>query len=98
MKVTLNAEAARYIREKGGHLVLYHAPGPGCCGTGDMLFPSLEVGPPRLSPDQYRSIDQDGIQIHIDRDLDAQGEHWRVSLNKVLFWRSLAVARVDDHN
>lgn len=46
----------------------------GCCG-GQASLAVAEPGPPR-DPSPYRRVDVDGVEVFIDRRMDAPGERW----------------------
>lgn len=66
MDISLDGAAAEFIRQRGGHLVLFEAPVTGCCGIGSAPELMMEVGRPRRSSEHYDSHLIDGVHIHAD--------------------------------
>ena len=91
MRVSLDPDAAEYIRRKGGQLILFRAEVTGCCGIGSAAAPMLEIGPPRRPLENYRVGQIQGITVYVDRALDESGPDLRIVLVKVLGWQSLSI-------
>lgn len=90
-RVTLGAGVADLVRQKGGHLILFQAQLTGCCGIGSAPAPDWEIGAPRRPPEEYRSVDLDGIVVHVDHALDRSAQEIHVSLSSWLGWKSLTL-------
>lgn len=63
----IEAAAAHYIQTRGGHILLRRSPRHGCCG-GRVFLPVVDLGRP-ASADDYLTLEQDGVRIHIERPL-----------------------------
>lgn len=92
IRVILEPEAAAYIRQRGGHLILFQATVTGCCGIGAAPEMMIEVGVPRQPPEAYQTLVTDGVALHIDRALAAASHEVRISLNRFLGLRSLSLS------
>lgn len=91
MNVFLEPPAREYVRQRGGHLILFQAEVSGCCGLGRALVPMQEVGYPRRPLNEYTSLESEGVTIHVGVALAARNESIRVSLTQVLGWSKLSL-------
>lgn len=91
MRVSLDPDAAEYIRRKGGHLILFRAQLTGCCGIGSAPAPMWEIGPPRRPLENYRVEQIQGVTVYVDRALDESGPDLCIVLDKVFGWQSLSI-------
>lgn len=77
----------------GRSLVVRQSVRNGCCG-GQASLTVAEPGPP-ASEDGYRTMNADGVTVHLDRRLDADGESWNddwtVAVDGMLRLRRLVV-------
>lgn len=93
MKLNVDPEAAALIREEGGHVVVSHAKGGGCCTIGSLIQPQAEYGKPERSLDEFRVIEVDGATIYLDRVLDNRVEStYRLHVTRFLNWKNLEVS------
>jgi hypothetical protein len=88
---TVTDDARRHLA--GRALVVRTSVRHGCCG-GQASLTVAEVGPPDR-PDGYRTIDVDGLDVYIDRRLDAAGEAWHgdwtIAVDGIRRWKRLVV-------
>lgn len=66
-QVHIGPEALRYIGDNGGEVMLRLSPRNGCCG-GTAWLPVVDLGRPQQG-ELYEAIHQDGIIIHVDREI-----------------------------
>jgi hypothetical protein len=88
---TVTQEARQHLA--GRSLVVRRSVRHGCCG-GQASLAVAEVGSPEAA-DGFRTIDADGVIVHIDRRLDgpedAWNGDWTVAVDGIMRWRRLTV-------
>jgi hypothetical protein len=88
--IDISAEAAAFVREKGGALVLRSTLKHGCCG-GRVELVKAEPGAPR-NERGFERFEVDGIVVHAERGLAADlGQPVRIGLDRLLGFRALYV-------
>lgn len=92
MKLTIDPEATAFIREEGGHAILFAGKTTGCCTIGSLLEPMVEIGEPKRPLEEYQVIEADGATIYLDRALEAVEQTFRLHVTRVLRWKSLSVS------
>lgn len=92
MKLNVDPEAVAYIKEEGGHAVIFAGKTSGCCTIGWLLEPQVELGEPRRPVSEYELLQLDGATLYLDRTLEQVVETYRLRLTKVLGWRLLGVS------
>lgn len=90
MQVTVSPEAAAFIKEKGGHILIFRGQYSGCC-VGSVPAPKLDVGKPRNPPENYKIVEISGVTVHIDKELNQFSGTADISLDKALRWRTLSL-------
>ncbi len=91
--IDVTPEAAAFIREKGGSVVLRSTVKLGCCG-GRAELVMAEIGEPRSDDDfEHRHID--GLSLHAERGLiDDLGIPIRIGLDQMFRMRTLYVENI----
>jgi hypothetical protein len=82
--IRIEREAADYVREYGGHVMVRRSPRHGCCG-GRVYLPVVDLGSP-AEAEKYLTIQQDEIVIHMDRVL-FQEQHMAFIIGLSRWWR-----------
>lgn len=92
VRVEVEEEARRWIRERGGEVRLRESRRHGCCG-GVAFVPEVRIGgvdPGRPSgstgggPDGLRSVEVGGVVVHLPRGLRTTGGPVRIGLDRFL--------------
>jgi hypothetical protein len=90
LNLTMDADAASYVREQGGVLTIRTRPRHGCCG-GRVDLATASTEPP-AHPESYVHMERDGISVHVHRRLVMPGDApVHVGLDGLWIWRSLYV-------
>ncbi len=90
MRVVISGEAAKYIRDKGGQVVIFRGSLTGCC-AGKVPSPMIEVGQPRRPLENYDIINHEsGITVYMDKDLAPFNGTGEITLSKNLWWQLLS--------
>lgn len=91
----LSPEAVTFLRERGGHLVVFTAQLTGCCGIGAVPAPMVDARRPLHKPEHYVAAEVDGVVVHQDRGCASRPERLLVSVTRFLGWSSLTSAYAD---
>ncbi len=90
ISIDITPEAADYIREKGGAVMLRSTLKHGCCG-GRVELVKAEAGKPRPE-DDFERFDIAGITLYAERGLaDELHQPIRIGLDRLFKLRSLNV-------
>lgn len=90
LPVDISPEAAEYIRERGGVLMLRASPRHGCCG-GRVEMPIAEVSAP--SAEGFVREDRGDVTLFVERELaDRLNEPVRIGLDRMLGLKKLYVS------
>lgn len=92
MKLNIDPEAAEFIREEGGHAIIFAGKTTGCCTIGWLLEPMVELGKPRRPLEEYQVIEAGGATLYLDRALELVEQTYRLHLTRFLNWKSLSVS------
>ena len=85
--IDVTPEAAAFIREKGGTVMLRSTVKYGCCG-GRVELVKAEIGEPRPE-DDFEHFDIDGLSLSAERGLiDDLGTPIRIGLDKLFKMRA----------
>lgn len=90
VSIDITPDAAEYIREKGGTVMLRSTLKHGCCG-GRVELVKAEAGAPRPE-DDFESFDLDGVTLYAERGLaDDLDTPIRIGLDRLFRMRALYV-------
>ena len=90
MWLKISADAAKYIKDKGGNLIIFQGNLTGCC-IGKVPSPMMEIGMPRRPLENYAIIDHEsGITVYLDKDLASYKGKGEITLSKNLWWKLLS--------
>lgn len=90
LDLTIDDEAAAYIREEGGVLTIRTRPQHGCCG-GRVDLATVSTEPPD-ELEAYVQTERDGLTVSVHKSFVSLGdEPMHVGLDRLWIWRSLYV-------
>jgi hypothetical protein len=89
MEIRLEPEARAYLADRGSAVTLRGSRRHGCCG-GTAFVPVAEPGPP-ADPAGYRTVDADGITVHLEMEMTAGPAPLVIGLDGLWRWRRLRV-------
>lgn len=98
MRLNISSDAANYIRDKGGNLIIFQGSFTGCC-IGKVPSPMIEIGVPKRPHENYDILNLDsGITVYLDKDLASYNGTGKITLSKNLWWKSLSFDYREDQN
>lgn len=90
LDLTIDDEAAAYVREQGGVLTIRTRPQHGCCG-GRVDLATVSTEPPEET-ETYVQTERDGLTVYVHRSFVSLGDApMHVGLDQLWIWRSLYV-------
>lgn len=87
--IRIEADARRYLAERGSAVTLRGSRRHGCCG-GTAFVPVAEPGEPE-ERESYRSVEVDGITVYLQSDVGIGSEPLVVGLDALWRWKRLRV-------
>jgi len=88
-EVRLEPAARAFLRERGGHLTLRGSRRHGCCGGVAFVPTALPERP--ASPEDYRTLEVEGVTVHLDPTLLDPPPSFRIGLDSLLGMKRLRV-------
>jgi hypothetical protein len=88
-EIRIEADARRYLAGRGSAVTLRGSRRHGCCG-GTAFVPVAEPGPP-TAREGYRSVEVDGITVHLQSDVAIGSEPLVIALDTLWRWARLRV-------
>lgn len=95
IRVTISEEAAKYIKNKGGRLIIFQGCLTGCC-AGNVPAPMMEVGEPRRPVENYNIFNESGVTVYMDKELASYNGHAKITLDRTLWWKSLSFGYLEE--
>lgn len=92
IKLNIDPEAAAFIKEEGGHAIIFAGKTTGCCTIGSLLEPMVELGKPRRPLEEYEVTEVGGATLYLDRTLESVEQTFRLHVTRFLKWKSLSVS------